>query len=63
MNNALTGSAHTVDPDSIAAVPLEEDVNVHIAVVQTAHDTENATLCGNHRRTALVLSQNGGQLF
>lgn len=36
MNNALTGSAHTVDPDGIAAVPLEEDINVHIAVVQTA---------------------------
>ena len=63
MNNALTGSAHTVDPDSIAAVPLEEDVNVHIAVVQTTHDTENAALCGDYRRASFVFRQSGCQLF
>ena len=38
-------------------------VNVHIAVVQTAHDTENTALCGNHRRASFVFRQNGGQFF
>ena len=42
---------------------VRQYVNVHIAVVQTAHDTEDAAFCGNHRCTSFVFRQNGGQLF
>ena len=63
MDDALAGSADSVDPDGIVAVAFEEYVDIHIAAVQAADDIKDTALCGNHRRTPLVLGQNGGQLF
>ena len=63
MDNALAGSADAVDPDGITTVTFEEYIDIHIAAVQAADDIEDTALCGNHRRTTVVLGQNGSQLF
>ena len=63
VDNALAGSADAVDPDGITTVTFEEYIDIHIAAVQAADDIEDTALCGNHRRTTVVLGQNGSQLF
>ena len=63
VDNALAGSTDAVDPDGITTVTFEEYIDIHIAAVQAADDIEDTALCGNHRRTTVVLGQNGSQLF
>ena len=63
VDDAFAGSADAVNSDGITAVTFEEYIDIYIAAVQAADDIEDTALCGNHRRTTVVLGQNGSQLF
>ncbi|MPM72341.1 hypothetical protein SDC9_119314 [bioreactor metagenome] len=63
MNDTLALSADAIDPNGVAAVTFEKNVNVDILAVQPTDNIENAALRRYDCRPAVVFGKNGCQLF